>query len=63
MKIFNTINNVGKSKYVVNYHDGVKTYPDKSPFFDIAIFSNKKKRNAFISDLKKEGYEEKSIFS
>ena len=45
--------NIGQVKYVVNFHDGVKTHDDGSPFFDVRIFSNKKKMDAFIkSDLK-----------
>lgn len=48
--------NVGSAKYVVNYHDGVKTHKDGSPFFDIAIFQNKIKFNKFISELKNNGY-------
>lgn len=56
MKIFNTMENVGTTKYVVNYHDGVKTHSDNSPFFDIATFSNKKKRNTFINGLIEQGY-------
>jgi hypothetical protein len=57
MKIFNTMMNVGKAKYVVNYHDGVKQHNDKSPFFDIAIFTSRVKKNKFISSLEEQGYE------
>ena len=60
MKQFNTMLNIGKAKYVVNHHDGFKTHDDGSPFFDIAIFSNKRKRDAFIRELKAQGYAEKS---
>jgi len=59
MKTYSLQYNIGKAKYVVNHHDGVKTHPDGSPFFDIAIFHNKRKRDKFISDLKKQGYTEK----
>lgn len=48
--------NVGKCKYVVNYHDGIKKYNDGSNFYDIAIFRNKKKMNSFVSELLKDGY-------
>jgi hypothetical protein len=58
MKVFNTMQNVGTAKYVVNYHDGEKTHKDGSRFFDIAIFSNKKKLNKFIKDLLKSGYKQ-----
>jgi hypothetical protein len=57
MKTYNIQYNIGKAKYVVNFHDGVKTHKDGSRFFDIAIFHNKKKMNLFIKKLKDEGYE------
>ena len=50
------MHNVGRAKYVVNFHDGVKTHSDGSEFFDIAIFSNKKKMKDFIKSLKVDGY-------
>lgn len=59
MKRFNLIYGIGKAKYVVNFHDGIKKHNDGSDFFDIAIFKNKKKLNAFISELKNTGYVEK----
>lgn len=49
-------NNIGKAKYVVNYHDGVKTHLDGSPFFDIVIFKNKVKKNRFVSNLYRLGF-------
>ena len=55
-KVYNTMYGVGRSKYVVNYHDGVKTHKDGSEFFDIAIFKNKIEFNKFVNKLKKEGY-------
>lgn len=58
MKRFYTMNNVGKAKYVVNHHDGQKKHPDGSPFFDLSIFSNKRKFHGFVRDLVKEGYRE-----
>lgn len=48
--------NIGRSKYVVSYHNGIKTHSDGSRFYDIAIFKNKIKLNAFVKDLKKQGY-------
>ena len=56
MKKYNIMHNVGRAKYVVNFHDGVKTHSDGSEFFDIAIFSNKKKMKDFIKSLKVDGY-------
>lgn len=59
MKQFNEMFNIGRAKYVVNHHDGVKTHPDGSPFFDIAIFHNKRKKDKFLNDLRRQGYVEK----
>ena len=56
MKVFNLKHHVGKVKYLISYHDGVKTHKDGSRFFDIATFKSKQKLNAFISDLEKQGY-------
>lgn len=47
---------VGKAKYIVNYTDGRKKHGDGSRFYDIAIFRNKKEMEAFVRDLKKDGY-------
>ena len=51
--------NIGKAKYVVNYHDGLKTHKDGSKFFDIAIFKNKVETAAFITELCNNGYRER----
>jgi len=58
MKTFNQMSRIGKAKYVVNYHDGVKTHRDGSPFFDIAIFKNKKMLGKFLNALREDGYVE-----
>ena len=50
--------NIGMAKYVVNFHDGVKTHPDGSDFYDIACFSSKRKMSAFIKELTSKGYKE-----
>jgi|GEM_PF-2122869 len=55
-KSFYTQSNIGRAKYVVNYHNGQKQHKDGSPFFDIAIFSNKRKRDQFIRGLTADGY-------
>jgi hypothetical protein len=57
-KKYNTQFNIGESKYVVNYHDGVKKHKDGSNFYDIAIFKNKKDFEAFLTKLSNEGYRE-----
>jgi len=56
MKQFNIQYNIGKSKYVVNYHDGIKTHTDNSPFFDMVIFKDKDLFNKFVKGLIKDGY-------
>lgn len=60
-KTYNIQYNIGSVRYVVNYYDGIKTYKDGSPFYDLATFSNKKKMNDFIRHLKAEGYTEESF--
>jgi hypothetical protein len=55
-KLFNTMYNVGKAKYVINYYDGIKTHKDNSPFYDIEIFKNKKIFNNKIKELLSKGY-------
>lgn len=56
VKTFNEMQDVGKAKYVVNYHDGVKVHRDGSPFFDIAIFSSLAKKDRFVRKLKSLGF-------
>lgn len=56
MKLYNINYNIGRVKYVVNFNDGIKKYNDGSNFYDIRLFSNKKKMNAFVSELLKDGY-------
>lgn len=58
-KLFYTQMNIGKAKYTISSHDGIQTHKDGSPFYGIAIFKNKVKRNAFISELTKQGYSQK----
>lgn len=63
MKTFNLMWNIGRCKYVVNFHDGIKKHKDGSNFFDIEIFKNKKKLKAFTDDLLKQGYKETGWYS
>lgn len=58
-KKFNTMYGIGKSKYVVNTHDGVQTHKDGSEFFGIKIFKNKKKFEQCQKELKQQGYIER----
>jgi hypothetical protein len=55
-KLYYTMNNVGKSKYVINYHDGSKTHKDGSAFYDIDIYNNKKDFDKAVAKLESEGY-------
>jgi hypothetical protein len=59
MKTFYTQNSVGYARYIVNFHDGEKTHQDGSAFFDIRIFSNKRKVATFCKGLLAAGYTEK----
>ena len=58
-KTFYRMDNIGKAKYTINFNDGVNSYKDGSLFFDIRIFSNKKKMNDFIKELEIKGYVER----
>lgn len=55
-KVFNEMSNVGSTKYVVNYHDGIDTHKDGSPFYGAALFSNKRVKDRFVKKLLAEGY-------
>lgn len=58
MKTYNIRYNVGRAKYLVNYHDGVKQHKDGSAFFDVAIFMNKQALGSFLLELTNKGYRE-----
>lgn len=58
MKNFNIMCNVGKAKYIVNFHDGIKVHQDGSPFYDIKIIKNKKDLKLFTNKLLANGYKE-----
>ena len=55
-KRYNQKDGVGKSKYVISYHDGKKKHKDGSDFFDIQTFRNKKDLAKFVNTLHKGGY-------
>lgn len=61
MKLYYTTDGVGSAKYTVSSHDGVQTHRDGSPFYDIAIFRNKRKRDAYIKGLVAKGYRERGF--
>ena len=56
MKRFNIQYGVGKTKYLVSFHDGIKKNEDGSDFFFFFIFKNKKKLNSFLKELWNDGY-------
>ena len=57
-KEYHWTTNIGKSKYVVNFHDGVKTHKDGSEFYDTRIFKNRPAMESFIQELERKGYKE-----
>jgi len=58
-KLFYIEKNIGKAKYILNYYDGIQTHKDGSPFWGMAIFSNIKKLNNRIKELRSLGYKER----
>ena len=56
VKTFNTMQGVGKAKYVVNHHNGIDTNKDGSPFYDCSIFKNKRSFTDYCTKLKEQGY-------
>jgi hypothetical protein len=58
MKTYYMQKNIGKCRYVISFHDGIKTHSDNSPFFDARIFSNKRNAQKFMRVLKSDGYME-----
>lgn len=56
MKRYNIQHNVGKCKYLVNYHNGITKHKDGSDFFDIATFTSKEKFKVFETSLLTKGY-------
>lgn len=58
MKDYYLMMNIGHAKYVVNFHDGVKTHKDGSKFYDINIFKNLPSLKAFIKELTEQNYKE-----
>jgi hypothetical protein len=59
-KTYYTQHNIGKAKYVINSHNGIDTHPDGSPFFGIHTMGNKKRFEATIKELRKQGYTERN---
>ena len=47
-----------RGQYDVSFHDGEKTHKDGSEFYDMKILHNTKDLNAFLNQLRKQGYVE-----
>jgi len=59
-KLYYVQDNIGKAKYVVNFHDGIKTHDDGSPFYDVRTFRNRVERDQFVKELEARGYKKAS---
>ena len=55
-KTYSEQHNIGKAKYTVSFHDGLKTHDDGSQFRDMRIFSNAEVMRKFIQKLEHDGY-------
>lgn len=51
---------IGRARHCVSFHDGVKTHNDGSRFYDMKICGNKRNRDRFLAQLRREGYVERS---
>lgn len=58
-KIYYITHNIGRAKYIVNFHDGVKTHRDGSPFYDIRICKTRRELVEFIQQLEEDHYHER----
>lgn len=55
-KKYNIMHNIGKVKYLVNFHDGESFHKDGSAFFSIKTFKNKIKLANFEKELVSKGF-------
>lgn len=55
-KTFYQQDNIGKAKYTISFHNGVKKHKDGSKFFNIKIFKNKISLSTFRKELLEKGY-------
>ena len=60
-KVYKVKQNIGKSKFVVDFHDGKKKHRDGSDFFDMKIFNNKKDLEKFEKELKSKGFVKEEV--
>ncbi len=56
MKKFYVQYNVGKVKYLLNFHDGERKHRDGSDFYDARFFKNKKLFEKAQKELILQGY-------
>lgn len=57
-KRFYEMQNVGRARYTVSFHDGVQTHRDGSAFYGIRIFGNKRDRDRFVRALVGQGFKQ-----
>jgi hypothetical protein len=62
-KVFKLNPPIGRAKYSISSHDGVKTHRDGSDFWDIEIFKNKVDLAKAIKKYKNDGFIEESANS
>jgi hypothetical protein len=60
-KVFKVNPQIGKSKYSISSHDGVKKHKDGSDFFDIETFKNKVDLEKAIKNYTSKGFKMESI--
>lgn len=57
MTVFKEQHSIGRSRYTIAYHDGIKKHRDGSEFFDLKIFSNKVELQKFKNELLSKNYD------
>ena len=60
-KVFKVNPGIGKAKYSISSHDGVKKHKDGSDFFDIEIFKNKVDLEKAIKNYTSKGFVKESV--
>jgi len=60
-KVFKVNPGIGKAKYSIRSHDGVKKHKDGSDFFDIEIFKNKVDLEKAIKNYTSKGFVKESV--
>lgn len=58
MKVYSKHSGIGRSKYVVMYHNGEKRHEDGSAFYDLRVFKSQEKCGEFCRELNRKGYTE-----